>query len=209
MNLFAIVRYTGFGIFAVCSLAALASWAVRTRQVPPFSRTARLLRGASDPLINPVERRLLTAGGNPVNAPWWLFGAGLAASIVLVSGFRWVAGVIARVSYAAGAGPAGLFWVGVHGAGQVVLLGLVAFDLAGAVVGVHGAGQLVLLALIVRVIGSWFGIGRYNRWMRPAYVLTDWIVEPLRKVIPPIGMLDITPLVAWFILGFLLNALPR
>jgi len=58
----------------------------------------------------------------------------------------------------------------------------------------------LIIALIVRVIGSWFGKGRFNRWMRPAYRLTDWIVEPLRRFVPPIGMIDITPLVAWLLL---------
>jgi YggT family protein len=47
--------------------------------------------------------------------------------------------------------------------------------------------------------------------MRPAYVLTDWMVEPLRRVVPPIGMFDLTPLVAWFLIlllrGFLLGLL--
>ncbi len=65
---------------------------------------------------------------------------------------------------------------------------------------VYYAGQLVIIALIARVIGSWFRVSRFNRWMRPAYMLTDWIVNPLRRVIPPIGMIDITPLVAWLLL---------
>jgi YggT family protein len=68
---------------------------------------------------------------------------------------------------------------------------------------VYYAGQLVIIALIVRVIGSWFHVSRLNRWMRPAYLLTDWIINPLRRVIPPIGMIDITPLVAWLLLQIL------
>ena len=59
-----------------------------------------------------------------------------------------------------------------------------------------GAG-LLKLALIVRVIGSWFGRGEYSRWLRPAYSMTDWLVRPLRRVIPPVGMFDLTPLVAY------------
>ena len=53
------------------------------------------------------------------------------------------------------------------------------------------------------VIGSWFGGGRQTRMLRPAYVLTDWIVEPLRKIIPPFGMIDASPLVAWFLIQIL------
>ena len=36
--------------------------------------------------------------------------------------------------------------------------------------------------------------------MRAAYALTDWIVEPLRRVIPPIGRFDFTPIVAWILI---------
>jgi YggT family protein len=35
--------------------------------------------------------------------------------------------------------------------------------------------------------------------MRPFYLLTDWIVEPLRRIIPPLGIFDISPLVAWLL----------
>ena len=57
-----------------------------------------------------------------------------------------------------------------------------------------GAG-LLKVALIVRVISSWFGRGEYSRWLRPAYWLTDWLIRPLRRVVPPVGMFDLTPLV--------------
>jgi YggT family protein len=36
--------------------------------------------------------------------------------------------------------------------------------------------------------------------MRPAYALTDWLVEPIRRVLPPVGMFDLSPLAAWFVL---------
>jgi uncharacterized protein YggT (Ycf19 family) len=50
------------------------------------------------------------------------------------------------------------------------------------------------------MIASWFGAFLYSRWMRPAYILTDWIVEPLRRVVPSMGPFDITILVAWLAL---------
>jgi len=63
--------------------------------------------------------------------------------------------------------------------------------------------------LIVRVIASWFGAFRFSPWMRPVYFLTDWIITPLRRVIPPLGMIDITPLVAWIALRIVLSWLMR
>jgi YggT family protein len=62
------------------------------------------------------------------------------------------------------------------------------------------AYKILVLALFARMIASWFGAFRYSRWMRPAYILTDWIVEPLRRVVPSMGPFDITILVAWLAL---------
>jgi len=53
------------------------------------------------------------------------------------------------------------------------------------------------------VIAAWFGMFRYSRWMRPAYILTDWIVGPIRRVVPPIGSFDLSPVVAMFALSLL------
>jgi YggT family protein len=36
--------------------------------------------------------------------------------------------------------------------------------------------------------------------MRPAYLLTNWLVEPLRRILPPMGMFDLSPLAALFVL---------
>ena len=40
-------------------------------------------------------------------------------------------------------------------------------------------------------------------------MLTDWIIEPIRRILPPFGMLDFSPLVAWLVLslvrGFVLS----
>ncbi len=177
----AFLRYTVFGIFALSALVAVAGWAVRTRRINPFGATGRFLRNATDPILVPLERWVVRRGGNPQAAGWWLFGITLVGGIVVISVAQWLAG-------------------------QVLLAGAAATSGRGLIrLSVYYAGQLVMLALIVRVIGSWFGVGRYTRWMRPAYVLTDWIVEPLRRIIPPLGMFDITPLVAWFALSFLLR----
>ena len=64
-----------------------------------------------------------------------------------------------------------------------------------------------MYALIVRVIAGWFGLFRYSRWIKPAYILTDWIVEPIRRVVPPLGALDVSPIVAWLALMLLRNVL--
>jgi YggT family protein len=36
--------------------------------------------------------------------------------------------------------------------------------------------------------------------MRPFVDLTEWLLAPLRRIVPPLGMIDITPLIAYFLL---------
>lgn len=171
------LRYFVLGAFAFSSAAALGSWAVKTRRISPFSKSAHLIRRSTDPVFKPLERWIVGRGGNPQNAEWWLLGGVIVGGILILSLAGWLSERAVEVSSVSRRGP-------------FAAVNLLVFY----------AGQLVSLAIFVRVIGSWFGIGRYNPWMKWAYILTDWIIEPLRKVIRPIGMIDITPIVAFLII---------
>src|SRR5207237_9440740 len=81
------LRYVVFATFAASVLVALASWLVRTRRISPFGALGRTLRAARDPLIRPIEARLVRAGGNPVHAGWWLAVGGAVAGDVCIT--RW------------------------------------------------------------------------------------------------------------------------
>jgi YggT family protein len=63
------------------------------------------------------------------------------------------------------------------------------------------------LALIVRVISSWFQISPWSKWIRWSYVLTEWMLAPLRRIVPTFGPVDITPLVAFILLMILQSIL--
>jgi YggT family protein len=170
----------------VAAALALGAWAVASRHVSPFSRAARLVRWLTDPFLGPLERFLVRRGGNPRNAPLWLLGIVIGAGIALLTVTQWLAGAVARVGPSLRTGP--------RGALRVAL---------------YFAGQILGLALIVRVIGSWFGAGRFRPWMRPFYLATDWIVEPLRRIIPPLGIFDISPLVAWVLVQLVVSLVTR
>src|SRR5260221_11240262 len=98
------LRYLVFAAFATSVLVALASWLVRTRRISPFGALGRTLRAASDPLIRPIETRLVRAGGNPVRAGWWLVVAVAAVGGLLITLWHWLggAGGNARAPYADG-----------------------------------------------------------------------------------------------------------
>lgn len=174
-----VARYAVFTAFAVAALAAAGSWLVRTRRLSPFSLLGRWLRWATDPLMRPIEARVVRLGGNPVNAGWWLVIGIAVAGVILLSLLSWILASAQRTYWAFSGGARGI-----------------------AVFGVSAVYSLLVVAIIVRVIGSWFGLFAYSRWVRPAYRLTDWLVNPIRRLLPPVGggMFDLSPLVAWLVL---------
>lgn len=67
--------------------------------------------------------------------------------------------------------------------------------------------QFLGFAIFARSIISWFPIDKNGPVFQALAAITDPILEPLRKVIPPIGMIDISPMVAMLALFFLANVL--
>lgn len=67
--------------------------------------------------------------------------------------------------------------------------------------------QFLGFAIFARSILSWFPIDRSGPIFQVLEAITDPILEPLRRVIPPIGMIDISPMVAMLAMFFLANAL--
>ncbi len=59
------------------------------------------------------------------------------------------------------------------------------------------------LAILLRVLFSWINPDPYNILIRWVYLVTDPILAPLRRIIPPIGGLDLTPMVALVVLELL------
>jgi YggT family protein len=164
------------GVFAgLCAV----DWAVRTRRISPFNPVARFFRSTVDPIIAPVERRVLRAGGTPAAAPWWALVAAVVAAILLVTLLGFVRSQVIVATYALNAGPSGLY--------RMAVAWTIAF---------------LRLALLVRVLSSWFPISPFSWWVRWSYGATEWMLRPLRSVIPLLGAFDITPIVAYFALGF-------
>lgn len=175
-----VLRTVLFAGAVLVAVAAALSWAVRTRRVSPFSGVARFVRARIDPLFARMERRLVRAGGQPAHAPWWTLAAVVVAGIVLMSLLGFVRDQLLGAAYALQAGPRGL----------VVLL-------------VSWTFTVLRVALFARVVSSWFQLSPYSPWIRWAFVLTEWFLRPMRQVVPTLGMIDLTPLIAYFVLGLL------
>jgi YggT family protein len=174
------LRVVVFAFFALATLVAATHWAVRNGHLTPFSPLPKLARRLGDPLTKPLERRMLRSGANPVNAPYVLFWVALLGGLALLAFVEWLIVTLWRLVTSAQTGPMGLLYFAVS-----------------------SIFSILILAIFVRVIASWFGISPYSRPMRIVHGLTDWLIEPLRKVIPPLGMFDLSPLAALLLLYLL------
>lgn len=59
------------------------------------------------------------------------------------------------------------------------------------------------LAILARVLLSWVNPDPYHPVMVFLYQITEPILAPLRRYVPPLGMIDITPIVAMVLLGII------
>lgn len=175
--LYLALRILVVSAFAFALVVAITHWMVRERKLAPFGAWARFIRKISDPILRPIERRLIRSGGNPQQAPAWLVGLTLVLGLVLLWLYRWIVETFVSLLYLSSGNPKFIV-------AQVI----------------HWSFAIIQIALIIRVIGSWIGATPYTRWMRPFVALTEWLLAPLRRFIPPFGMIDITPLVAYFLL---------
>ena len=63
-------------------------------------------------------------------------------------------------------------------------------------VGIGTVLQALGWLLVIRALLSWFPNARGNQIVEFIYQLTDPIILPLRRLIPPIGMIDISVMLA-------------
>jgi len=134
--------------------------------------------------MRPLERKVIAAGGNPQSAPVWLLVATAIGGLLAITLVRWVLSSIATIRAMQGASAKEWVWLGLS-----------------------GATAFLMAVILARVICSWLGMGRYNKWMRPVYWLTDWLVEPIRRILPPLGPVDLSPILAYLLLLLLRDLL--
>ena len=59
---------------------------------------------------------------------------------------------------------------------------------------------VLIWAIIIRAVLSWFPISPRNPALVVVLQITEPILAPLRRIVPRLGMLDITPVVAILLL---------
>ncbi|MFY9620081.1 MAG: YggT family protein [Pyrinomonadaceae bacterium] len=176
-----------WGVMAV-AIAAIALIILRSiynyADVNPFRRSAISLKRATDPMILPIRRLLIAFRLEPKVAPF------IAVLLIILIGYfvvqvaSSVLNTIAGILYAVTSGVPGF---------PIAIVGYLVFGLLG----------LYTLAIFVRIFLSYGGLGYGNRWMRFLIRITEPLMAPLRRNIRPIGMFDISPIIAFLILWVL------
>jgi YggT family protein len=69
--------------------------------------------------------------------------------------------------------------------------------------------QILLIAIFVRVLLTWLPIDQSNRIVRMLFDVTEPVLAPFRRVIPRIGMFDLSPIAAMLVIQLIQQNLPQ
>jgi YggT family protein len=163
-------------VIVLMLLRLVVNWA----DLNPFSWLALTVRRFSDPLVNPVRRRLVGFGIDPKFSPL------ITILIAVILGY---------------------FTLEIVGTVLFTIAGLLRSLQTGAIVAIVGYllyGLLAVYSLLIfmRIIFSW-GASYTNRVLRFLVWATDPILIPFRRIIPPLGMFDISVIVVLLLLQLL------
>jgi len=144
----------------------------------PFGWASRTLRRVTDPLVIPVRGSLRDVGVDPKFAPL------VVILVAILLGY-----FILRLLGTIGSTVEGII-SSAQAADMIAVLGFI----------LYGLISIYILLLFVRIVFSWGMVSYYNRVMRFLVDVTEPLLAPLRRMIPPLGRFDISPLVAFLIL---------
>jgi YggT family protein len=167
-------------LVALLLLRAIVNYA----DVNPFSWSARNIGRLTDPMVNPVRRGLARAGLDPKLAPL------LTILIAVLLGYFAVQ----------------LVW-----AVLFTLSGIASSLQRGAIISLVGYalfGVLAVYSLLIfmRIVFSW-GVSSVNRVLRFLIKVTEPVLGPFRRLIPPLGMFDISPIVVLLLIQLFQRAI--
>lgn len=169
-------------------VAAIALMIIRmiidAMDLNPFAWTSRTIRRLTDGLVMPVRGNLRQVGVDPKFAPL------VVILVVIVLGY-----FTGQLAGSIGSTAVGVWNSVVRGA-VITAIGYV----------IYGFLSVYLILIIARVVFSWAQLSYRNRLMRFLVNVTEPLLGPLRRMLPPLGWIDISPLVAGLIIWFLLLA---
>jgi YggT family protein len=192
--------FFSWGVIAVVAAAAVLivlRALFNYMDVNPFSWSARTVGRITDLMIMPVRRVLVAFRIDPQVAPFVAVVLFIVSGILAVQVAGSVLNTVAGIIVALTSGRPGV---------PLVIMGYLIYGLLG----------LYTLAIFVWIIFSWLSISYANPWMRLLVIVTEPLLSAVRRFVRPVGMFDISPMVAFLILwlaqtlvaGTLLAGLP-
>jgi YggT family protein len=144
----------------------------------PFAWMSRTIRRLTDGLVMPVRGGLRNLSMDPKFAPL------VVILLVILLGF-FVRQLVSTIFFT------------IAGVSQNLPRGYV-FVVLGFLL--NGFLSIYSLLILMRIIFSWGQVSYGNRVMRFLYNATEPLLGPLRRMIPPLGWIDLSPLVAFIII---------
>lgn len=188
MNIFALINeIVWYAVVAICLgviVLMLLRLIVTYADLNPFGWIALNVRRASDPLVNPIRRGLARTGLDPKLAPLVTILITILLGYFAVSLVGTVLGTLNGVVYSLRDG-------------RVV-------NLVGWLL--YGLLAIYELLIFIRIVFSW-GVSSVNPVMRFLLRVTEPILAPFRRIIPPLGMFDISPIVVMLLLRLFREAI--
>jgi YggT family protein len=151
----------------------------------PFGWAAITIRRLTDPFIMPVRRGLIGLGVDPKYSPF------VAILISILLGWFVMQLLFSIVNTIGGV----LF--ALNRAAIVALVGYL----------LYGFLSLYSLLIFIRIIFSWVMVSYSNRVMRFLVKATEPLLGPLRRIVPPLGVFDISPIIAFIIVWLFQRAI--
>ncbi|HEV2834655.1 MAG TPA: YggT family protein [Pyrinomonadaceae bacterium] len=144
----------------------------------PFGWMARTLRRLTDGFVVPVRGALRNVGVDPKFAPLVVILLSILLGFFILQLVGTIASTLEGVISSARTGQ------------MISVLGFI----------LYGLISIYILLIFMRIIFSWGMVSYGNRVMRFLVDTTEPLLGPLRRTIPPLGRLDISPIIAFLIL---------
>ena len=144
----------------------------------PFGWMSRSLRRLTDGFVGPVRGGLRGFGADPKFAPLVVILIAILLGYFVLQLVGTIGGTLLGVLQS------------VQSGAVITALGFI----------LYGLLSIYILLIIIRIVFSWAMISYTNRIMRFLVDVTEPLLGPLRRIIPPLGWMDISPIVAFLIL---------
>jgi YggT family protein len=177
------VFYAIATVILVVIALMLARLILNKADLNPFSRPVIMVRRWTDPLVNPVRRPLVQMGVSPNVTP-------LVVILIAI-----LLGYFATIFFGTVLFTIKGLLESVRDGRPIAIVGYV----------IYGTLAMYSLMIFVRIVISW-GVSPHNRLLHFLIRATEPVLGPFRRVIPPIGFMDISPIVVFFLLDLFQRA---